>query len=61
MEQNYIEGGVEGNLRWRAHLVIAVGDAGDLEQPPPAGDLELWTGAVEQEQVEEGQPVAEEK
>jgi hypothetical protein len=31
-------------------------------QPPPAGDLELWTGAVKLEQAdEEGQPVAEEK
>jgi hypothetical protein len=32
-----------------------------MEQPPPAGDLQLWTGAVELEQVEEGKPVAEEK
>jgi hypothetical protein len=33
-----------------------------LETPPPADDLELWTGAVELEQVEEeGQPMAEEK
>jgi hypothetical protein len=60
-EQNYIEGGAGGILRWWAHLVTGVGDADDLEQPPPAGDLELCTGAVELEQAEEGQPVVEEK
>jgi hypothetical protein len=36
-----------------SYLVTGVGDAGDLEQQPPAGDLEFWTRAMELEQAEE--------